>query len=100
MVRRCHFDDLGAGTSHAPLNEVGGDFEDIHRHLEVVLQRVPEGMWSRILEKGVLEQCVGVSVAWRTVVRRSVVAGVTMTGRLSLGSEGPLLQREGQVEEL
>jgi hypothetical protein len=31
---------------------VGGEFEDIHRHLEAVLQGVPEGMWSCIQDEG------------------------------------------------
>jgi hypothetical protein len=51
---------------------------------------VPEGMWSRILDEGVLEQCVGVPMACWTVVQRAVVAGVAMTGRLPPGPEGPL----------
>jgi hypothetical protein len=37
VARRHPFDDPGVGPSHAPLAEVGGEFEDIHRHLEVVL---------------------------------------------------------------
>jgi hypothetical protein len=40
-MRRCRFDDLGAGPSHAPPADVGADFEDIRRHLEAVLQGVP-----------------------------------------------------------
>jgi hypothetical protein len=36
--------------------------------MEVVLQGVPEGMWSRILDEGVLEKCVGVLVAWQTMI--------------------------------
>jgi hypothetical protein len=51
---------------------------------------VPEGMWSRILDEGVLEQCVGVPIAWQTMVQRAAVAGATMTGRLPPGPEGPL----------
>jgi hypothetical protein len=47
-VRRCWFDDPGAEPSHAPLEAAGADFEDIRRHLETVLQEVPEGIWSRI----------------------------------------------------
>ena len=53
--RRHCFDDPVAGPSHAPLMEVGGEFEDIHRRLEAVLQGVLEGMWSRIQDEGVLE---------------------------------------------
>jgi hypothetical protein len=33
--------------------------EDFRRRLEVVLQGVPEGMWTQIQDEGVLEQCVG-----------------------------------------
>jgi hypothetical protein len=47
-ARRCRFDDHGAGPSHAPLVAAGVDFDDVRRHLETVLQDVPEGMWSRI----------------------------------------------------
>jgi hypothetical protein len=47
-------------------------------------------MWSWILDEGVLEQCVGVSIAWQTMVQRVAVAGATMTGRLPLRPEGPL----------
>jgi hypothetical protein len=36
-TRRCHFDDPGVGPLHAPPTEAMGDFEDIHRRLEVVL---------------------------------------------------------------
>jgi hypothetical protein len=55
VARRHHFDDPGAGPSHAPPTEARGEFEDIRRHLEVVLQGVPKGMWSWILDEGVLE---------------------------------------------
>jgi hypothetical protein len=68
-IRRRRFDDPGDGPSHAPPVEAGGDFEDIYRRLETVLQGVPEGMWSRIQDEGILEQCVGVSLMWRIVVR-------------------------------
>jgi hypothetical protein len=37
--------------------------------LEAVLQGVPEGMWSRIQDEGILEQCVGVLPPWQVVVR-------------------------------
>jgi hypothetical protein len=47
-VRRRQFDDPGAGPSHAPPTTSRVDFEDIRHRLEVVLQDVPEGMWSRI----------------------------------------------------
>jgi hypothetical protein len=90
-ARRRRFDDPGAGPSHAPPAEAGGDFEDIRRRLEAVLQGVPEGMWSCIQDEGILEQCVGVSLTWQTVVRRAAVAGAAMTGRLPPGPEGPIV---------
>jgi hypothetical protein len=55
VARRCHFYDPGAGPSYAPSTEAGGEFKDIHCLLEVVLQGVPEGMWSHILDEGILE---------------------------------------------
>jgi hypothetical protein len=36
-ARRHRFDDPGAGPSHAPLETVGVNFEDICRRLEVML---------------------------------------------------------------
>jgi hypothetical protein len=69
VARRRHFDDPGVGPSHAPPVEAGGDFEDIRCRLEAVLQGVLEGMWSHIQDEGILEQCVGVPLMWRTVVR-------------------------------
>jgi hypothetical protein len=47
----------------------GVDFEDIRRRLEAVLQDVPEGIWSRIQDEGILEQCVGVPPPWRAIVQ-------------------------------
>jgi hypothetical protein len=44
--RRHQFDDPSIGPSHAPPVGAGGEFEDFHRRLEVVLQGVPEGMWT------------------------------------------------------
>jgi hypothetical protein len=79
-VRRHRFDDPSARPSHAPPADARVDFEDIRHHLEVVLQSVPEGMWSRIQDEGILEQCVGILSPWRAMVRRAVVAGATMTG--------------------
>jgi hypothetical protein len=67
-ARRRRFDDPGVGPSHAPPAGAGGYFEDVHHRLEVVLQGVPEGMWSCIQDEGVLEQHVGVSLMWWTVV--------------------------------
>jgi hypothetical protein len=89
--KRHHFDDPGVGPSHAPLVEAGGDFEDIHRRLEAVLQGVPKGMWSHIQDKGILEQCVGVSLMWQTIVRRAAVAGAAMIGWLPPGPKGPIV---------
>jgi hypothetical protein len=48
-------------------------------------------MWSRIQDEGVLEQCVGVSLTWQTVVRRAAVAGAAMTRRLPPGPEGSIV---------
>jgi hypothetical protein len=78
-ARRHRFDYPGDGPSHTPLATVGVDFEDIRCRLEAVLQDVPEGIWSRIQDEGILEQCVGVPLPWRAIVRRAVVAGATMT---------------------
>jgi hypothetical protein len=50
---------------------------------------MPEGIWSRIQDEGILEQCVGVSPPWRAVVRRATVAGAVMTRRLPPSPEGP-----------
>jgi hypothetical protein len=77
---RHHFDDPGVGPSHAPPEGVRGDFDDIRRLLEVVPQGVFEGMWLCIHDEGVLEQCVGLSMEWHTMVRRAVVVGAAMTG--------------------
>jgi hypothetical protein len=46
--QRHKFDDPGAGPSHAPQGEAGGDLQHFHCWLEVVLQGIPEGMWSHI----------------------------------------------------
>jgi hypothetical protein len=88
VVRRCRFDDPSAGPSHAPLAAAGVDFEDIRRHLEVVLRDVPEGIWSHIQDEDLLEQCVGVSSPWRAIVRRASVAAALTNGRLLSGREG------------
>jgi hypothetical protein len=47
-VRRRRFDDPGAGPSHAPPVTVRADYEDIRHCLEMILQEVPEGIWSHI----------------------------------------------------
>jgi hypothetical protein len=66
---------------------VGVDFDDIHRHLETVLQDVPEGMWTRIHDESFLEQCVGVPPPWRAIVHQATVLAAMMSGHLSLGQE-------------
>jgi hypothetical protein len=48
VVRRRWFDDPSVGPSHAPPTDARVDFEEIRHCLEVVLQGVPEGMWSCI----------------------------------------------------
>jgi hypothetical protein len=68
-VRRCRFDDPGVGTSHAPPVAAGADYEDILYRLEMILQEVPEGIWSRIQGETFLEQCVGVPPPWRAIVQ-------------------------------
>jgi hypothetical protein len=100
--RRRRYDDPGAGPSHAPPTEASGVLEDFHRRLEVVLQGVPEGMWTQIQDEGVLEQCVGLPVELWTLIHRAAVVGAAMTGRLPQDLEDPqlvghLLQREDQV---
>jgi hypothetical protein len=54
-VRRHQFDDPGVGPLHAPSVDAGAYFKDIHCHLEVVIQGMPEGMWSRIQDEAILE---------------------------------------------
>jgi hypothetical protein len=88
--RRC-FDDPGVGPSHAPSVDAGEYFEDIHCCLEAVLQGMLEGMWSYIQDEGISEQCVGVLLTWRGVVRCAVAEGVAMIRRLPLGPEGPVV---------
>ena len=61
---RCRYDDPGAGPSHAPPVEVGGEFEKFYCRLEAVLQGVPERMWVRIQDEEILEQCVGILTKW------------------------------------
>jgi len=68
VSRRCRLDNPSVGPSHAPPVDAEADFEDIRRHLEAVLQGVLEGMWSRIQDEGILEQCVGIPPPWRVVV--------------------------------
>jgi hypothetical protein len=55
VARRHRYDDPSAGPSHAPSAEAGGEFDDFHRRLEVVLWGVPKGMWVRIHDEGILE---------------------------------------------
>jgi ABC-type histidine transport system ATPase subunit len=61
---------------------VGVDFEDIRRRLEMVLQDVPEGIWSHIQDEAFLEQCVGVPPPWLAIVRQEAVAAAMTNGRL------------------
>jgi hypothetical protein len=75
VVRRCHFDDPGVGPSHAPLVATEVDFEDIRHSLEVVLQDVPEGIWSHIQDEGILEQFMGFPLSWWAIVRLEAVNG-------------------------
>jgi hypothetical protein len=89
-ARRRRFDDPGAGPSHAPPVAAGVDYDDIHRRLEMVLQDVPEGMWTCIQDESFLEQCVGVPPPWRAIVRREAVLAAMMSGRLPPGQEGPM----------
>jgi hypothetical protein len=37
VAQRHRYDDPGAGPSHAPPAKAGGEFDDFHRRLEVVL---------------------------------------------------------------
>jgi hypothetical protein len=90
-ARRRRFDDPSVGPSHAPPTDAEVDFDDIRRRLEAVLQGVPEGMWSRIQDEGILEQCVGIPPPWRAVVRWAAVVGAVMTERLPPGQEGPIV---------
>jgi hypothetical protein len=57
--KRRHYDEPGVGPSHAPSAGARGEFEDFHHRLEAMLQGVPEGMWVRIQDEGVMEQCIG-----------------------------------------
>jgi hypothetical protein len=88
-AQRRRYDDPGAGLSHAPPAKVMGEFDDFHRRLEAVLQGVPERMWVRIQDEGILEQCIVLSAELWTLTRRAAVAGAVMTGRLPPGPEGP-----------
>jgi hypothetical protein len=87
-AQRRRFDDPGAGPSHAPPAAAGGELEDLHRRFEAVLRDVPEGMWTRIQDEGYLEQCIGLPVPWRGLVRRAAVAAAMTSGRLPPGQEG------------
>jgi hypothetical protein len=89
-ARRRRFDDPSAGPSQAPPTAVGVDFDDIRYLLEMVLQDVSEGMWTRIQDESFLEQCVGVSPPWWAIVRRAAVLAAMTSGHLPLGQEGPV----------
>ena len=57
-TQRRHWDDPGAGSSHAPPAAAGVDEDIVHR-FEAVLRGVPERLWIQIQDEDVLEQCVG-----------------------------------------
>jgi hypothetical protein len=86
--KRNHYDEPGAGPSHVPLATAGGEFEDFHRRLELVLQGMPEGMWVHIQDEGILEQCIGLPAKSRMLIHREAIAGAAMTGRFPPGPEG------------
>jgi hypothetical protein len=88
-ARRRRFDDPGAGPSHAPPAKAGVDVDDIRCRFETVLQDMPEGMWIRIQDKGLLEQCIGLPPPWRGLVRRAAVLTTMTSGRLPPGQGGP-----------
>jgi hypothetical protein len=87
--QRHRFDDAGSRPSYASQVEADGGINDLCHRLEVVLQGVPEGMWSHIQDERVLEPCVGGSAEWRTLIPRAAVEGVAMTGQLPCGPGGP-----------
>jgi hypothetical protein len=87
-AQRRHWDDPGAGPSHAPPAAVGVD-EDIVRRFETVLRDVPEGMWRHIQDEEFLEQCVGLSPPWRSIMRRVAVLAAMASGRLPPGQGDP-----------
>jgi hypothetical protein len=64
--------------------------EDLHRWFKEVIHSVSEGMWAHIEENGFLDQCLGVSMEWRTLIYRVVVVGAMMIVRLPLGTGGLL----------
>jgi hypothetical protein len=88
-ARRRRFDDPGAGPSHAPPTEAGGEFKDVRHHLEAYyrecLRACGHVSWTR-------ESWNSVWVFWwhGGLWFERVVAGATMTGRLPPGPEGPL----------
>jgi hypothetical protein len=62
---------VGEGLTHAAgVGPAGGqgrvepgaqdqDMEELRRHLEGVLDGVPEDLWLRIQDEGILELCIG-----------------------------------------
>ena len=54
-TQRHHFDDPGAGPSHAPPTAAGVDDDDIRRRFEMMFRDMPEGMWIRIQDEEFLE---------------------------------------------
>jgi hypothetical protein len=87
-AQRRHWDDPGAGPSHAPPAAAGAD-EDVVRRFETVLRDVPEGMWRHIQDEELLEQCVGLFPPWRSIMRRAAVLAAMTSGRLPPGQGDP-----------
>ena len=87
-AQRHHWDDPRAGPSHALPTAAGVD-EDIVRRFETVLRDVPEVMWRHIQDKEFLEQCVGLSPPWRSIMRRVAVLAAMASGRLHPGQGDP-----------
>jgi hypothetical protein len=45
------------------------DMEELRRCLEGVLDGVPEDLWLRIQDEGILELCIGGDPCWWSVIR-------------------------------
>jgi hypothetical protein len=88
-AQRRHFDDPGAGPSHAPLVAARVDDDDLVRRFETVFRDVPEDMWTRIQDEEFLEQCIGLPPPWRSIMRRAAVLAAMTSGRLTPGQGGP-----------
>jgi hypothetical protein len=87
-VQRRHWDDPGAGPSHASPAAAGDDENLVHR-FETVFRYVPEGMWTRIQDEEFLEQCIGLPPPWLSIMRRAAVLAAMTSGRLPPGQGGP-----------